>query len=108
MKHVPDEYKKLKDEAKYQKKMRKELIKTHTEELKELEAQHFKQLETITNEQNKVGCKLTVLQFKNEKQTQINNMQNELDNIYRFCEQLKDENQVLKIQLSAKHNDFNR
>lgn len=35
-------------------------------------------------------------------------MQSELNNIYNFCEQLKEENQILKIQLSAKHNDLNR
>lgn len=36
--------------------MKKELAKTHTQELKELEAQHFKQLEAIKNEHNDVSC----------------------------------------------------
>lgn len=43
-----------------------------------------------------------------QKSSQVKNLQAELEKMHSHCEQVNEENQLLRIQISSKQSDFQR
>lgn len=49
-----------------------------------------------------------VSEIEADKTEHVTVLQNELEKLYWHCEQLKEENQLMRVQVSAKETDINR
>ena len=83
---------KLKRDVKRQRSKRTSLLRTKTTEIKETEISHQIQLNNMRQE---------YLEFKESKNEHINNLQKELDRMYKIIASLQDENDFLRHQKEA-------